>query len=65
MQLNLTFLMLHDRSGKDNIVFKRKKENFVNEKFKKKTGKKGGGERGRGLIQMPTVCNRGMGGGGV
>ena len=58
--------MLHITSGKDNIVFKRKKMNLVhlNEKIRLEKilgwmyARGGGG----GIIQMRTVCNRGGGG---
>ena len=64
--------MLHITSGKDNIVFKRKKMNLVhlNEKIRLEKIRGGGlrflagctQEGGGGFIQMRTVCNRGGGG---
>ena len=71
MQLNWTFLMLHDNtSGKDNTVFKGIKENFIDLNDKKGGKKEGGSQNfgcmyargGGGVIQMRTVCNRGDGG---
>ena len=57
-------------SVKYNIVFKRKKKNFVDLNEKRRQDKKGRGLRflagctqGVRVIQMRTVCNRGGGGG--